>query len=74
MTASVPNISLNSVSLVGAFVVILFAQRSFGSSSNHAPFCPLKMSFDNFEQASVCHFCLTVGLRVSWRRVVVLDS
>ena len=37
------------------------------------PFCPLKPSFDTFEQTSVRHFCLAVGLRVSWRRIVVLD-
>ena len=35
---------------------------------------PLKPRFDNFEQASVYHFCLAVSLRVSWRRVVILDS
>ena len=37
------------------------------------PFCPLKPSFDNFEQVSICHFCLTIGLRMSWRTVAVLD-
>ena len=38
------------------------------------PLLPLKPSFDNFKQASIHYFCLAVGLRVSWRKVVVLDS
>ena len=36
--------------------------------------CPFKPSFDNFEQASVRHFSLTISLRVSGKRVVILDA
>ena len=28
-------------------------------------FCPLKLGFDNFQQTFVCHFHLTISLRVS---------
>ena len=38
------------------------------------PLCPFKPSFDNFEQVFICYLCLTIGLRMSWRRVVVLNS
>ena len=40
MMASVPNVSLNGVFLVGTFVVVLYAHRTLGSSSGHAPFAP----------------------------------
>ena len=35
---------------------------------------PLKPSFDDLQQGSVCHFCLTVCLRVGRRGVMILDS
>ena len=41
MTASMPNVNLNSVSPVGTLMVVLYAQRTFGSFSGHAPFAPL---------------------------------
>ena len=43
MTASMPNVSLNGVSPVGILVVVLYAQRTFCSSSSHAPFAPLSL-------------------------------
>ena len=38
------------------------------------PLYPFKPSFDNFEQASIPHFYLAVGLKVSQRRVVILET
>jgi len=43
-TTSVPNVSLNGVSLVGTLVVVLYAHKTLGSSSGHAPF-PLQAEF-----------------------------
>ena len=65
MTASVPNVSLNGVSPIGTFMVVLYAHKMLGSSSGHALFAPLKLSFDNFKQASVRNFDLTINLKVS---------
>ena len=72
MTASILNVSLNCVSPVGTFVVILYAHKVLGSSSGYASFAPLKPSFDSFEQASIRHFDLTISLRVFSRKVGVL--
>ena len=41
MTISVPNVNLNGDSPVGTLVVVLYAQRTFGSSLDHALFAPL---------------------------------
>ena len=59
MMASIPNVDLNGVSAIGTLVVVLYAHRTLGSS---------------FEQAPIRHFCLTISLKVSWRRVVVFDA
>ena len=40
MTASVANVSLNGVSPVRTVVIVLYAQRTFCSSSGHTPFAP----------------------------------
>ena len=38
MTTLVLNVSLNGVSSIGTLVVVLYAHRTLGSSSSHAPF------------------------------------
>ena len=40
MTASLPYVSRNGVSLVGVLIVVLYAHSMLGNFSGHIPFAP----------------------------------
>ena len=62
---------LNDVSPIEVLAVVLYAYRTFGNSSGHTPFASSSQTLMIFNSL---RFVTSVGLYMSYRRELVLDS